>query len=59
MKCSRAGCTADASKFLIWANPKIHRDGRTKTWSACSEHEAFLVEYLAARGFLLESKAVK
>jgi len=54
VKCSRAGCSAPATKLVIWRNPKIHTDGRTKTWQACSEHEEFLREYLNARGFFLE-----
>jgi len=41
-------------KLVIWRNPKIHTDGRTKTWQACAEHLDFLRDYLDARGFFLE-----
>ena len=54
MKCSRAGCDSLATALVVWANPKIHTDGRTKTWLACPEHIDFLREYLAARNFFLE-----
>ena len=56
-KCSRAGCTAAALYLLEWRNPKIHTDGRVKTWLACDEHREFLVDYLSTRGFFLASKA--
>ena len=58
VKCSRAGCEAEAQFQVIWRNPKIHTDGRTKTWLACPEHVEFLREYLDARGFYLETKAL-
>lgn len=54
MKCSRAGCTANASALVVWRNPKIHKDGRTKTWLTCTAHIEFFREYLDARGFFLE-----
>jgi len=41
---------------VVWRNPKIHTDGRTKTWLACAEHVDFLRDYLAARDFFLEVK---
>ncbi|MFY7819861.1 MAG: acetone carboxylase [Rhodoluna sp.] len=52
-QCSRRGCSAEASTFIEWANPKIHTDGRVKVWAACAEHQEFLVDYLSARGFFL------
>ena len=52
-KCSRAGCTNAAQQLVIWSNPKVHTDGRTKAWGACKEHESFLVDYLSQRGFFL------
>jgi hypothetical protein len=58
-KCSRAGCVAAAAHQLIWRNPTIHVDGRTKTWLACPEHLEFLVDYLSSRGFFLEAKAME
>jgi hypothetical protein len=51
-QCSRAGCNNEASYSLIWSNPKIHTDGRTKTWLACNEHIDYLTEYLESRGLL-------
>jgi len=61
--CSRAGCRLPAVHAVIWSNPRIHRDGREKTWLACPEHRDFLHDYLAARGFpvrveLLGARAV-
>jgi hypothetical protein len=58
-KCSRAGCDAKAANQLIWRNPKIHTDGRTKVWAACQDHTEFLIEYLQTRGLFLESKAIE
>lgn len=53
-KCSRAGCNELAHFKVIWRNPKIHTDGRTKTWLACAEHVEYLKEYLDNRGMFLE-----
>ncbi len=58
VQCSRAGCSADATNKLIWANPKIHTDGRTKTWLACNEHLQFLIDYLETRGFLQSTELI-
>ncbi len=55
-ECSRAGCRATAVWSISWSNPRIHRDGRTKTWTACDDHVVFLREFLAAREFPLEVK---
>ena len=49
--CSRAGCSASAAYRVVWSNPKIHTDGRTKTWLACAEHVEYLSEFLRARNF--------
>lgn len=57
-KCSRAGCLSHATHHLIWRNPKIHQDGKTKTWLACAEHLDFLIDYLEVRGFFLDSKVI-
>ncbi|WP_026851482.1 hypothetical protein [Glaciibacter superstes] len=51
--CSRAGCVAAATWRLDWSNPRIHTDGRTKTWLACDEHVDYLRDFLAARDFPL------
>jgi hypothetical protein len=53
-QCSRAGCTQSASTSLIWANPSIHKDGRTKTWLACHEHLDYLRSFLTERAFLIQ-----
>lgn len=50
-RCSRARCAADATVALHWSNPRIHTDGREKTWLACGEHESVLLAFLADRGF--------
>lgn len=50
-ECSRAGCREPAEWRLDWRNPKIHRDGRFKTWLACDEHREFLNGFLSSRGF--------
>ena len=57
VKCSRAGCTNNATGELIWANPKIHTGDRTKTWLYCDDHLEFLKGYLSDRSFLLEVRA--
>ncbi|MGN6742104.1 MAG: hypothetical protein ACTHJL_02240 [Amnibacterium sp.] len=52
--CSRAGCRAPAVWRIDWRNPRLHAEGRSKTWLACDEHRGFLVDFLAARDFPLE-----
>lgn len=55
-KCSRAGCTERATTTLVWANPSIHKEGRTKSWLSCDEHLEYLRSFLTDRSFLLEEK---
>ncbi len=50
-QCSRAGCRAPATARIDWRNPRIHSEGRTKTWVACDEHVDYLREFLSARDF--------
>lgn len=50
-QCSRAGCSAPAQVNVNWRNPRIHGPERVKVWLACAEHEEFLRDYLASRGF--------
>ncbi|WP_449282298.1 hypothetical protein [Leucobacter sp.] len=57
-ECSRAGCRAPAEWALLWRNPRIHDEHRRKTWLACREHLETLREFLAARDFPLETRAV-
>lgn len=50
-QCSRAGCRATASFRVLWRNPRIHDEGRVKTWLACADHVDYLREFLGARDF--------
>ncbi|MGN6333730.1 MAG: hypothetical protein ACTHOD_19105 [Motilibacteraceae bacterium] len=58
VQCSAKGCRSDATWVLVWANPRIHTDGRTKTWAACDEHRGSLGDFLGVRGFLREVVAL-
>jgi hypothetical protein len=49
--CSRAGCRAPARWRVDWRNPRIHAEGRVKTWVACDEHVGYLQDFLEARDF--------
>lgn len=51
VRCSAAGCTADAAFRVNWRNPRIHTADRVKVWLACAEHRDTLRDYLATRGF--------
>jgi len=51
VRCSRAGCTRDATFTVNWRNPRIHSEDRVKVWLACDEHSEYLRDYLATRGF--------
>ena len=50
-ECSRAGCREAAVSAVHWRNPRLHDLSRVKTWTACAEHEGYLVEFLRARDF--------
>jgi hypothetical protein len=52
--CSAKGCRQTATWALQWNNPRIHTNTRRKTWLACEDHRAGLVEFLRIRGFLRE-----
>ncbi|MFT4235261.1 MAG: hypothetical protein QM607_09725, partial [Microbacterium sp.] len=52
--CSRAGCRERAAWAIQWRNPRIHTDGRRKTWLACDEHVEFLRDFLTSRDFPVE-----
>ncbi|MGG7508364.1 hypothetical protein [Plantibacter sp. YIM 135249] len=56
--CSRAGCRDDAVWRIEWRNPKIHTEDRIKIWLACEEHVDFLSEFLAARSFPVNRRAI-
>ncbi|SEE47008.1 hypothetical protein SAMN04489740_1493 [Arthrobacter alpinus] len=53
--CSRKGCREIATMKLLWNNPKIHTPERRKTWLACSEHVAWLEDYLQSRSLWKET----
>ncbi|WP_256939392.1 hypothetical protein [Arthrobacter sp. BF1] len=53
--CSRKGCRANATTQLLWNNPKIHTAERRKIWLACSEHVAWLEDYLQSRSLWKET----
>ncbi len=52
-RCSRAGCAAEATVAIRWRNPRIHPEGREKTWLACGDHAETLRVFLADRDFPL------
>lgn len=56
-KCSRAGCVEAAESLIIWRNPRIHQENRTKIWAACKIHQEYLVDYLKQRDFFIETRA--
>jgi len=51
IRCSAAGCTADAAFRVNWRNPRIHTPDRVKVWLACPEHRESLADYLRTRAF--------
>lgn len=51
IRCSAAGCNAEASFRVNWRNPRIHTEDRVKVWLACAEHRDTLHAYLSTRGF--------
>lgn len=57
--CSRRGCGAAATRAVLWRNPRIHAQDRTKVWLACDEHEEVLREHLALRAFPVRTCAVE
>ena len=56
--CSARGCRLPADWVLSWNNPRLHTEGRRKTWTACDEHLASLTSFLSTRGFLKETLAM-
>lgn len=51
VQCSRAGCRQTATSQVVWRNPKIHTAERRKIWLTCTDHEAFLLDFLLSRSF--------
>lgn len=56
--CSARGCQQRATYQLLWNNPGLHTPDRRKIWLGCDEHEITLREFLSARGFWRESRAI-
>ena len=56
--CSAKGCRRAAVWGLYWNNPKLHEPDRRKAWLACDAHKQTLGDFLAARGFLRETRAL-
>ena len=57
LRCSRRGCEADATREIVWRNPRIHAEDREKIWLSCPEHEQFFLQYLGQRDFPVHSRA--
>ena len=57
--CSAKACRARAVSAVIWRNPRIHRQGRRKVWTACPAHQESLRDFLDLRGFFIEMIAVE
>ena len=53
VRCSAKGCQRPAEYALLWRNPKIHSEDRTKQWLACADHRDSLADFLARRDFPL------
>jgi hypothetical protein len=53
--CSAKGCRREATRALLWNNPRLHDAARRKVWLTCSEHEASLGDFLRLRGFLRDT----
>ncbi len=53
--CSAKGCRREATRALLWNNPKLHTAQRRKVWLACAEHEGSLGDFLRKRGFLQDA----
>ena len=53
--CGARGCRREATRALLWNNPKLHDEARRKVWLACDEHEGSLGDFLRLRGFLRDT----
>lgn len=51
LRCSAKGCRADATRAILWNNPRLHTPARRKVWLACDEHLDQLREFLTLRSF--------
>lgn len=58
-RCSRVRCRESAQWAIVWRNPKLHHGDRRKVWLACDAHREVLREFLEARNFPLEIRAVE
>ncbi|WP_228496563.1 MULTISPECIES: acetone carboxylase [unclassified Pseudoclavibacter] len=57
-RCSRAGCSSDATTRIVWRNPRIHDEARRKIWLACDEHAGYLADFLRQRDFPVTATAI-
>ena len=53
--CSAKGCRREATRALLWNNPRLHDAIRRKVWLACDAHTGSLGDFLALRGFLKDT----
>ncbi|MCI4010496.1 hypothetical protein [Brevibacterium sp. ZH18] len=58
LRCSAKGCRADATRAILWNNPRLHTPNRRKTWLACDEHLDHLRDFLNLRGFYLSDVSI-
>ena len=58
MVCSAKGCRQEATRALLWNNPRLHAPDRRKVWLACPEHVESLGGFLSVRGFLKDTVGV-
>ncbi|UUZ43592.1 hypothetical protein LP422_11460 [Janibacter limosus] len=56
--CSRKACRQQATRAVLWRNPRIHDESRRKVWLACDDHEEVLRDHPAVRGFPVTTCAV-
>lgn len=57
--CSAKGCRAEATRAVVWNNPKVHTPDREKVWHACDDHVDHLTQFVGLRGFLLRVDVVQ
>lgn len=56
--CSARACGAPATRAVLWRNPRLHTEDRTKVWLACGDHEEPLRAHLALRAFPVRTCAL-
>ncbi|GAA1867736.1 hypothetical protein [Brevibacterium marinum] len=58
LQCSAKDCRANATRAILWNNPRLHTPKRRKTWLACDEHLDYLREFLTMRSFYLSDVSI-